>query len=191
MNHVHLSVFMIRCICGLLKNKCRVLVTHQLQHLKAADQILVLKEVCPPLEENVKWSLTYKISVFILNADSSSYWNMSVMTAGMLCFHLSVSSKLTDVVYCTTFSLFNLCLKFLLMLIICFCRVISRSREPTVSCRTLGWTWCPCWEVMRSHIQLTQRKCPYTASAQITHMIRTVLPAASCHQKAAALISFL
>uniref|UniRef100_A0A3B4WE83 Multidrug resistance-associated protein 4-like n=1 Tax=Seriola lalandi dorsalis TaxID=1841481 RepID=A0A3B4WE83_SERLL len=35
-----------RCICGLLKNKCRVLVTHQLQHLRAADQILVLKEVC-------------------------------------------------------------------------------------------------------------------------------------------------
>ncbi|XP_030600304.1 multidrug resistance-associated protein 4-like [Archocentrus centrarchus] len=32
------------CICGLLKNKCRILVTHQLQHLKAADQILVLKE---------------------------------------------------------------------------------------------------------------------------------------------------
>ncbi|XP_023251137.1 multidrug resistance-associated protein 4-like, partial [Seriola lalandi dorsalis] len=33
-----------QCICGLLKNKCRVLVTHQLQHLRAADQILVLKE---------------------------------------------------------------------------------------------------------------------------------------------------
>uniref|UniRef100_A0A671UTK7 Multidrug resistance-associated protein 4 n=1 Tax=Sparus aurata TaxID=8175 RepID=A0A671UTK7_SPAAU len=35
-----------QCISGLLKNKCRVLVTHQLQHLRAADQILVLKEVC-------------------------------------------------------------------------------------------------------------------------------------------------
>ncbi|XP_030265342.1 multidrug resistance-associated protein 4-like [Sparus aurata] len=33
-----------QCISGLLKNKCRVLVTHQLQHLRAADQILVLKE---------------------------------------------------------------------------------------------------------------------------------------------------
>ncbi|XP_061571906.1 ATP-binding cassette sub-family C member 4-like [Cololabis saira] len=32
------------CICGLLKNKCRVLVTHQLQYLKAADHILVLRE---------------------------------------------------------------------------------------------------------------------------------------------------
>eukprot|EP00064_Thunnus_orientalis_P009638 superscaffoldBa00001238_g9663 len=33
-----------QCICGLLKNKSRILVTHQLQHLRAADQILVLKE---------------------------------------------------------------------------------------------------------------------------------------------------
>ncbi|XP_037318658.2 ATP-binding cassette sub-family C member 4-like isoform X2 [Pungitius pungitius] len=33
-----------KCICGLLKNKTRILVTHQLQHLKAADQIVVLKE---------------------------------------------------------------------------------------------------------------------------------------------------
>uniref|UniRef100_A0A3P8RDL9 Multidrug resistance-associated protein 4 n=1 Tax=Astatotilapia calliptera TaxID=8154 RepID=A0A3P8RDL9_ASTCA len=38
-----------QCICGLLKNKCRILITHQLQHLRTADQILVLKEVCPPL----------------------------------------------------------------------------------------------------------------------------------------------
>ncbi|XP_013866191.1 ATP-binding cassette sub-family C member 4 [Austrofundulus limnaeus] len=33
-----------QCICGLLKKKPRVLVTHQLQYLKAADQIVVLKE---------------------------------------------------------------------------------------------------------------------------------------------------
>ncbi|KAM6893784.1 ATP-binding cassette sub-family C member 4 [Xenentodon cancila] len=33
-----------QCICGLLKNKPRILVTHQLQYLKAADQIIVLKE---------------------------------------------------------------------------------------------------------------------------------------------------
>uniref|UniRef100_A0A8C5I9Z2 Multidrug resistance-associated protein 4 n=1 Tax=Gouania willdenowi TaxID=441366 RepID=A0A8C5I9Z2_GOUWI len=33
------------CICGLLKKKPRILVTHQLQYLKAADQIIVLKEV--------------------------------------------------------------------------------------------------------------------------------------------------
>ncbi|KAF3857403.1 hypothetical protein F7725_009262 [Dissostichus mawsoni] len=33
-----------KCICGLLKNKCRILVTHQLQYLQASDQIIVLKE---------------------------------------------------------------------------------------------------------------------------------------------------
>ncbi|CAK6978679.1 ATP-binding cassette sub-family C member 4-like isoform X1 [Scomber scombrus] len=33
-----------QCICGLLKNKPRILVTHQLQYLNAADQIVVLKE---------------------------------------------------------------------------------------------------------------------------------------------------
>ncbi|MED6275104.1 hypothetical protein CHARACLAT_023058, partial [Characodon lateralis] len=33
-----------QCICGLLKNKPRILVTHQLQYLKTADQIFVLKE---------------------------------------------------------------------------------------------------------------------------------------------------
>ncbi|XP_069376946.1 ATP-binding cassette sub-family C member 4-like isoform X2 [Paralichthys olivaceus] len=33
-----------QCICGLLKNKSRILVTHQLQHLKPNDQVLVLKE---------------------------------------------------------------------------------------------------------------------------------------------------
>ncbi|CAL8283025.1 unnamed protein product [Gadus morhua 'NCC'] len=32
-----------KCICGILKDKPRILVTHQLQYLKAADQILVLK----------------------------------------------------------------------------------------------------------------------------------------------------
>lgn len=37
---------MSRCICGLLKKKPRILVTHQLQYLKAADEIVVLKEVC-------------------------------------------------------------------------------------------------------------------------------------------------
>ncbi|KAL2081656.1 hypothetical protein ACEWY4_023509 [Coilia grayii] len=33
-----------QCICGVLRKKPRILVTHQLQYLKAADQILVLKE---------------------------------------------------------------------------------------------------------------------------------------------------
>uniref|UniRef100_A0A8C7Y8B6 Multidrug resistance-associated protein 4 n=1 Tax=Oryzias sinensis TaxID=183150 RepID=A0A8C7Y8B6_9TELE len=35
-----------QCICGLLRKKPRILVTHQLQYLKVADQIVVLKEVC-------------------------------------------------------------------------------------------------------------------------------------------------
>lgn len=33
-----------QCICGFLRKKPRILVTHQLQYLKAADHILVLKE---------------------------------------------------------------------------------------------------------------------------------------------------
>ncbi|XP_019724109.1 ATP-binding cassette sub-family C member 4 isoform X2 [Hippocampus comes] len=33
-----------QCICGVLKSKPRILVTHQLQYLKGADQIVVLKE---------------------------------------------------------------------------------------------------------------------------------------------------
>ncbi|XP_028288471.1 multidrug resistance-associated protein 4-like isoform X2 [Parambassis ranga] len=33
-----------QCICDLLRNKCRILVTHQLQHLRAADQIVVLRD---------------------------------------------------------------------------------------------------------------------------------------------------
>uniref|UniRef100_A0A3B4ZGW4 Multidrug resistance-associated protein 4-like n=1 Tax=Stegastes partitus TaxID=144197 RepID=A0A3B4ZGW4_9TELE len=40
------------CICGLLKKKPRVLVTHQLQYLKAADQIVVLKEVRACVEQD-------------------------------------------------------------------------------------------------------------------------------------------
>uniref|UniRef100_A0AAQ5YHY8 Multidrug resistance-associated protein 4 n=1 Tax=Amphiprion ocellaris TaxID=80972 RepID=A0AAQ5YHY8_AMPOC len=40
------------CICGVLKKKPRILVTHQLQYLKAADQIVVLKEVCAHVEPN-------------------------------------------------------------------------------------------------------------------------------------------
>ena len=45
--HSHTCVCVLsRCICGILMDKPRILVTHQLQYLKAADQILVLKEVC-------------------------------------------------------------------------------------------------------------------------------------------------
>ena len=40
-----ISVVSCRCINGVLKNKPRLLVTHQLQYLQTADKILVLKEV--------------------------------------------------------------------------------------------------------------------------------------------------
>lgn len=44
--HFCIQIFVFfRCICGLLRKKPRILVTHQLQYLKAADQIVVLKEV--------------------------------------------------------------------------------------------------------------------------------------------------
>lgn len=47
MSEVYVIRFVfVRCICGLLKKKPRILVTHQLQYLKAADEIVVLKEVC-------------------------------------------------------------------------------------------------------------------------------------------------
>ena len=36
--------FSCRCINGVLKNKPRILVTHQLQYLKAADKILILQQ---------------------------------------------------------------------------------------------------------------------------------------------------
>ena len=39
-------VYVCRCICGYLSGKPRVLVTHQLQYLKEADQLLVLSGVC-------------------------------------------------------------------------------------------------------------------------------------------------
>uniref|UniRef100_A0A3P8VQU0 Multidrug resistance-associated protein 4-like n=1 Tax=Cynoglossus semilaevis TaxID=244447 RepID=A0A3P8VQU0_CYNSE len=53
-----------QCICGLLKNKSCILVTHQLQHLRANDQTLVLKEVCASniqycCKTNVKFSFLH------------------------------------------------------------------------------------------------------------------------------------
>lgn len=59
-----------RCICGLLKNKPRILVTHQLQYLKAADQIVVLKEVGASAACNTVQTLIFPTvfkCLFILN----------------------------------------------------------------------------------------------------------------------------
>lgn len=38
-----------RCICQTLHEKITILVTHQLQYLKAASHILILKDVSNPL----------------------------------------------------------------------------------------------------------------------------------------------
>uniref|UniRef100_A0A674EKH8 Multidrug resistance-associated protein 4 n=1 Tax=Salmo trutta TaxID=8032 RepID=A0A674EKH8_SALTR len=59
-----------QCICGILKNKPRILVTHQLQYLQAVDQILVLKETIAEesrSEGNIGASLYFKY----LNAGAS------------------------------------------------------------------------------------------------------------------------
>uniref|UniRef100_A0A8C7J4M0 Multidrug resistance-associated protein 4 n=1 Tax=Oncorhynchus kisutch TaxID=8019 RepID=A0A8C7J4M0_ONCKI len=59
-----------QCICGILKNKPRILVTHQLQYLQAANQILVLKETVAEesrSEGNIGASLYFKY----LNAGAS------------------------------------------------------------------------------------------------------------------------
>uniref|UniRef100_A0A674EY39 Multidrug resistance-associated protein 4 n=1 Tax=Salmo trutta TaxID=8032 RepID=A0A674EY39_SALTR len=59
-----------QCICGILKNKPRILVTHQLQYLQSADQILVLKETIAEesrSEGNIGASLYFKY----LNAGAS------------------------------------------------------------------------------------------------------------------------
>uniref|UniRef100_A0A8C9WK74 Cystic fibrosis transmembrane conductance regulator n=1 Tax=Scleropages formosus TaxID=113540 RepID=A0A8C9WK74_SCLFO len=60
-----------QCICGLLRKKPRILVTHQLQYLKAAHQILVLKEVhrdpepVQPIVEETRSTGTIGISLYL------------------------------------------------------------------------------------------------------------------------------
>uniref|UniRef100_A0A4W4ELG6 Multidrug resistance-associated protein 4 n=1 Tax=Electrophorus electricus TaxID=8005 RepID=A0A4W4ELG6_ELEEL len=57
------------CICGILKEKPRILVTHQLQYLKAADHILVLKEVsvCRATAPHSRISCTFEYHFFVLS----------------------------------------------------------------------------------------------------------------------------
>lgn len=76
-----------RCISGLLKNKCRVLVTHQLQHLRAADQILVLKEVCVPIIRNNSIKLLKLIRSSEIEGDVFLFLRVS---------HLFVSPRVTS-----------------------------------------------------------------------------------------------
>uniref|UniRef100_A0A671US37 Multidrug resistance-associated protein 4 n=1 Tax=Sparus aurata TaxID=8175 RepID=A0A671US37_SPAAU len=76
-----------QCISGLLKNKCRVLVTHQLQHLRAADQILVLKEVCVPIIRNNSIKLLKLIRSSEIEGDVFLFLRVS---------HLFVSPRVTS-----------------------------------------------------------------------------------------------
>uniref|UniRef100_A0A669BKR5 Multidrug resistance-associated protein 4 n=1 Tax=Oreochromis niloticus TaxID=8128 RepID=A0A669BKR5_ORENI len=56
------------CICGLLRKKPRILVTHQLQYLKAADQIpLAMVGVCKALDFNGKKTIKF-LSRYVLNS---------------------------------------------------------------------------------------------------------------------------
>uniref|UniRef100_A0A3P8P285 Multidrug resistance-associated protein 4 n=1 Tax=Astatotilapia calliptera TaxID=8154 RepID=A0A3P8P285_ASTCA len=54
-----------RCICGLLRKKPRILVTHQLQYLKAADQIVVLKEVVQPTKEESRFEGNVGLHMYV------------------------------------------------------------------------------------------------------------------------------
>lgn len=38
-------IYVFRCICGSLRNKTRLLITHQLQYLKHVDRIIILDGV--------------------------------------------------------------------------------------------------------------------------------------------------
>uniref|UniRef100_A0A8D0AYB3 Cystic fibrosis transmembrane conductance regulator n=1 Tax=Sander lucioperca TaxID=283035 RepID=A0A8D0AYB3_SANLU len=59
-----------QCICGLLKNKPRILVTHQLQYLQVADQIVVLKETVAE-ESRAEGTIGVSLYVKYLRAGAS------------------------------------------------------------------------------------------------------------------------
>uniref|UniRef100_A0A4W6DQD3 Cystic fibrosis transmembrane conductance regulator n=1 Tax=Lates calcarifer TaxID=8187 RepID=A0A4W6DQD3_LATCA len=77
-----------QCICGLLKNKPRILVTHQLQYLKAADQILVLKEAEPvqTVVEESRAEGTIGVSLYVkfLRAGASIFTLLVVLLVNLL-----------------------------------------------------------------------------------------------------------
>ena len=58
-----------RCICGYLSSKPRILVTHQLQYLKEADQLLVLSDVSMRETEKEREKLVYSLNHLALK-----YW---------------------------------------------------------------------------------------------------------------------
>uniref|UniRef100_A0A667ZZN8 Cystic fibrosis transmembrane conductance regulator n=1 Tax=Myripristis murdjan TaxID=586833 RepID=A0A667ZZN8_9TELE len=114
-----------QCICGLLKNKPRILVTHQLQYLKAADQILVLKEPEPVLtvvEESraegtigvglyVKYlragaSVVLLLIVIVINilaqvrkVTALSKFHQFLKSNGKTCFYVNIQENILPVVF--------------------------------------------------------------------------------------------
>uniref|UniRef100_A0A8C3APA3 Multidrug resistance-associated protein 4 n=1 Tax=Cyclopterus lumpus TaxID=8103 RepID=A0A8C3APA3_CYCLU len=103
-----------KCICGLLKNKSRILVTHQLQYLKAADQIVVLNEVGAPGEQNISMEISNKTSrrpaskglpIFVVAYILQDWWLVYCFKTGInatrshqelnLNFYLGIYSGLT------------------------------------------------------------------------------------------------
>ena len=84
------SVWLHRCINGVLKNKPRILVTHQLQYLQAADKILVLKEVSVKC---VTYMYTYlqtvcSISILLVEHFKHFSYGLAAVVTLVVCFSL-------------------------------------------------------------------------------------------------------
>uniref|UniRef100_A0A671UTP6 Multidrug resistance-associated protein 4-like n=1 Tax=Sparus aurata TaxID=8175 RepID=A0A671UTP6_SPAAU len=72
-----------QCICGLLRNKPRILVTHQLQYLKAVDQILVLKETVAE-ESRAQGTIGVSLYVKYLRAGANIFVLLFVVLINLL-----------------------------------------------------------------------------------------------------------
>ncbi|XP_078402042.1 ATP-binding cassette sub-family C member 4 isoform X2 [Cetorhinus maximus] len=78
-----------QCITGVLKNKPRILVTHQLQYLSAADQILILKEgesvlSAVPEESRSEGSIGFKVYKKYFLAGASGFMMLIVIILNFL-----------------------------------------------------------------------------------------------------------
>uniref|UniRef100_A0A4W3I4P9 Multidrug resistance-associated protein 4 n=1 Tax=Callorhinchus milii TaxID=7868 RepID=A0A4W3I4P9_CALMI len=62
-----------QCITGILQNKPRILVTHQLQYLSAATHILIIKEVATPEESRSEGSVGFQIYKKYFSAGASTF----------------------------------------------------------------------------------------------------------------------
>ncbi|XP_072433976.1 ATP-binding cassette sub-family C member 4 isoform X3 [Chiloscyllium punctatum] len=78
-----------QCITGVLKNKPRILVTHQLQYLSAADQILILREEesvvsATPEESHSEGSVGFKIYKKYFLAGANGFMLMVVIILNLV-----------------------------------------------------------------------------------------------------------